>query len=502
MNFVDERVTRLGFWTLLLGWLAAMAPTGYPGYWQGRDGFVPVFNAVSDGSLASVATAPDLWRGTGRATFLLVQPLIAVGMPPVVAVRTMFALALLLGGLGVYVWLRTRWGDRAAGLAGLVYVLMPPVLATVYGRGSLADALVLALLPLALAGTASYVESRSPVSAGVVVLSLLWLWRVQAGLAVLATALLLVYALVVERSRWALLVAAVTGLAGVVSLVPLWRVNAPPPVVFGEHFANVAQFLYRGGQDADALHLGIVAIGLSVMALWLWWMQGQVRFARLLAFSAVAAAVLLALCLDIAAPLWTLAHADRLLTYPWQLALLATPLVAALAGSVVALTPSLQRAPVWLALAAATLIGSAPALTPNFTQVVPPRSPVAVLGARNDLVVLNAQLTELPAAARLDVTWQVLRTPDFDYNVFFQALDAPDGAPHVVGQLDVQPMQGTLPATRWTPGIILSDTYTVTLTPGKVERPLRYYFGFYDWRDNTRLPVDGGIDDKLVFYGE
>ena len=67
MNFVDERVTRLGLWTLLLGWLAAMSPTGYPGYWQGREGFVPVFNAVSDSSLASVATAPDLWRGTGRA---------------------------------------------------------------------------------------------------------------------------------------------------------------------------------------------------------------------------------------------------------------------------------------------------------------------------------------------------------------------------------------------------------------------------------------------------
>ena len=73
-----------------------------------------------------------------------------------------------------------------------------------------------------LAGTANYVESRSPVGAGVVVLGLLWMWRVQAGLAVFATVLLLVYALAVERSWWGLLVVAVTGLAGVVSLIPLW----------------------------------------------------------------------------------------------------------------------------------------------------------------------------------------------------------------------------------------------------------------------------------------
>ena len=32
--------------------------------------------------------------------------------------------------------------------------------------------------------------------------------------------------------------------------------------------------------------------------------------------------------------------------------------------------------------------------------------------------------------------------------------------------------------------------------------PLLYYFGYYDWRDGRRLPVDGGLDDKLVVDGE
>ncbi len=509
MNSVDERVTRLGFWTLLLGWLAAMAPTGYPGYWQSLDGFTPVFNAVTSSTIARVATTPDLWRGTGRAAFLLVQPLIALGATPVAAVRAMFALALLMGGLGVYTWLRTRLGDRGAGLAGLVYLLLPPVLGTVYVRGSLADALVLALLPLALAGLASFAESRSPAAAGVVVLSLLWMWRVQAGLAVFATVLLVVYAPVVERSWWGAVVAAVTGLAGVVSLIPLWGVSGPPRVVFGEQFANLAQFFYRGGQDVYPLHLGMAALGLGAVALWLWWTQGadrSGRYGRLLAFCAASAVALAALSLGVSAPVWALTRADRLLTYPWQAALLALPLIAALAGSVVSLLPWLQRAPVWLALAAATLIGSAPYMTADFTQVTPPRAPVAVFGADNDVVVLDATLTESAAATRLDITWQVLRPLDFDYNVFFQALDVSDQEPRVVGQVDAQPLQGTAPATTWTPGIILSDAYTVTLTPGASGSPLHYYFGFYDWRaqgaPGARLPVDGGIDDKLVLYGE
>ena len=34
------------------------------------------------------------------------------------------------------------------------------------------------------------------------------------------------------------------------------------------------------------------------------------------------------------------------------------------------------------------------------------------------------------------------------------------------------------------------------------DTPLRYYFGYYDWRDGKRLPVNGGMDDKLVLHGQ
>jgi hypothetical protein len=178
MRLIDEQAPRLGFWILLLCSLFAWAPATYPGYWQSLEGFVPIWNSVQSSALAGVATTPDLWRGTGSAAFLPAQPLLLLGMSPVAATRTVFALSFLLGGLGIYAWLRLRLGDRAAGLAGVIYLLMPPFLATVYVRGSVSDALILGLLPLALAGVAAYADSHAPSAAGVVVLCVLWMWRV------------------------------------------------------------------------------------------------------------------------------------------------------------------------------------------------------------------------------------------------------------------------------------------------------------------------------------
>jgi hypothetical protein len=537
----DLRAPRLGLWLLLLGCLFVFAPTTYPGYWQSQEGFVPVFNAPHSGNVASVATTPDLWRGMGRGTFLLAQSAMALGASPVLAVRISFAIALLLGGLGVYVWLRPRLGDRAAGLAGLIYLFMPPILATVYVRGSLADALMVGLLPLALAGLASYAEGRSLTAAAVVVLSLLWMWRIQSGLAIFATLLLIAYAAVVERSRMGVLVAAVSGAAGLASLLPLWGITSPSPVVFSDHFVNLTQLLASGWQveaistttpvgasftlwQNQAYHVGFAAVTLSVLGLWLWTRRvgGQRSGAvgRLLRFSWIGIAVILLLTLTVAAPLWSLMRAERLLTYPWQLLLIASPLFAVAAGSLPAINKNLDRAPLWLALVGVVLLSSLPYLHADYTQVEPPLSPVATFGRQPELVLLAAELSEevqedaatgvMTPTATLDVTWQVLQPIPFDYNVFFQAVADEGDEWQVMAQLDTQPRQGLEPATTWQVGQIMTDTYQLVLPTGMLpgmsgemlEGELRYYYGYYDWRDGTRLPIDGGIDDKLILHGE
>jgi hypothetical protein len=177
----------------------------------------------------------------------------------------------------------------------------------------------------------------------------------------------------------------------------------------------------------------------------------------------------------------------------------------------------LQRTPLWLTLVAIVLLSSSPYLHADYTQVEPPPAPVATFGMRPDLVLLNAQVreqtssapaenqeTEADAApsARLDVTWQVLQPLPFDYNVFFQAVTQSGNEWQVVAQLDTQPRQGLGPATTWMVGEIMTDTYELELPADLPEGELRYFFGYYDWRDGTRLPVDGGIDDKLILHGE
>jgi hypothetical protein len=224
-----------------------------------------------------------------------------------------------------------------------------------------------------------------------------------------------------------------------------------------------------------------------------------------LTFSWVGALILVLLTLPVAAPLWSLTGAAHLLTYPWQVLLLACPLFAVAAGSLPAINPQLQRAPLWLTLVGLVLLSSYPYLHADYTQVTPPASPVATFGAHPDFVLLDAQVKQDAATqkATLDVTWQVLQPPSFDYSVFFQAVTDKDGNDlQVVAQLDAQPGAGKEPATSWQVGKIMTDTYQLQLPTPLPTGDLHYIYGYYDWRDGKRLPVDGGIDDKLSLHGD
>ena len=228
MNQTQSNATQLGFWVVVLIGVFAWAPATYPGYWQGLEGFLSVFNVASNSPVADIGQLPDLWRGAGSGTFLLAHPLVSLGFPATGAVRFAFVITLVLGGLGTYSWLRPRFGDKSAGLAGLIYMMMPPFLATIYIRGSLSDAMVMALFPVIMAGLQIFVDQRSPSAIGVAVLSSLWLWRIQPGLAIFVTIFALFYILIVERDRLTLLAIMMSTAAGLISLIPYWQITAPP----------------------------------------------------------------------------------------------------------------------------------------------------------------------------------------------------------------------------------------------------------------------------------
>jgi len=513
----NENDTRFGLWAFLLLSIFAWVPTMYPGYWQCLEGFVPIFNAVQPGQIASIATPADLWRGTGSAAFVLTQPLLLLGIAPVIAVRATFACAFILGGLGIYLWLQPRLNDRAAGLAGLIYILLPPFLATVYVRGSLSDALLLALLPIALAGISAYARNRSASAAAVIVIALIWMWRTQAGLAALATILLLLYAVIVERHRLTIFVVLVSSLAGFATILPLWSYDAQVPIQFSNHFIYLFQFFgnswavapsIEGWQDGYPFQLGFTAIGFSIVAIWLWTQThlNRVYFSRLMLFSAITTLLLAACCLGWSQILWEVSGAQRLLTYPWQFVLLAMPFLAMMAGSLPVLNTYFHDLPHWGALIILAVLGSYSYLNTDFTQAEPPSRPVAVVGTDNNTVVLSATIHEdyRNSEAYLEITWQTLQPLPFDYNLFFQALINENGTPTVVAQLDAQPLQGLRPATTWEMGEILQDTYRLnmaeTWSRPELQGEVFYYFGYYDWRDGVRVPVNGGIDNKLVFH--
>jgi hypothetical protein len=506
----DERVpARVGFWAMLILGVFAWAPALYPGYWQGWEGFAPVFQSVTPSALATVAATPDLWRGAGGGAFLIAQPLLLLDATPVQAIQLTFVLALMLGGGGVYAWLAERLGDRGAGLAGLAYVLLPLTLATVYTRGSVSDALILALTPLALAGLASYAERRSPAGAAVAVVSLLWMWRIQAGLALAVTGLLLLYALLVERRRLVALIVLAGGAAGLTSLIPLWGVTAPQSTPFASHFITLNTLIDAGatlGRTSGNAPYQIGFMALAGGAFTVWGMALRrdhlpLPVRRLLWFSLGAAGFAVLLALPVSAPLWQISRADQLLRYPWQALLVITPLLVTPLGALPRVLDELATPLYWAALLALVVLASLPHLTPAYAQVAPPPRPVAIIGD-NQVIVLSADLTEqADSTATLTVTWQPLQPLDFDYNVFFQALAGAGGAGQVVAQLDAPPLADR-PATGWQPGEVLTTTYTLDLAAAPPGEALTYYFGYYDWRDGRRLTIDGGRDDKLVLHGE
>ena len=200
--------------------------------------------------------------------------------------------------------------------------------------------------------------------------------------------------------------------------------------------------------------------------------------------------------------LWQFTNGDRLLTYPWQVLLPALPFLAALSGSLPTLVSPLARYDYWGVLAGLVLLSSSPYLTAKFTAYTPPEAPVAVFGANADLVLLEVHLTETTDQAIMKAVWQPLRPLPFDYHIFLQALTSEDGAAYEIrAQLDQQPLLNS-PATAWQPGQIFTNTYTLALPVSPAQANLRYYFGFYNWQDGRRLPLQNGRDDKVVLYGD
>jgi hypothetical protein len=536
----------------------AWAPLAYPGFLQTHAGFLPVFNLYDlEHRLGDFAWWPlvgrtyDLWRGEGPLPCYLAEMLRWLGFGGTGAVKAVLALSIIAGAWGLYGWARPTLGRSGALLASVVYAYWPYALATMLVRGAWAEALWMGLLPLALwaldaACTAG--KGHHLILLALAVAALAWTQPGLAAWALVAMAAYLATAGTRTRGRaWAALTGGVLiGASGLAPQISARGWGGPAPVEFVQHLVYPFQFFLAGWgtglsvagwQDTLPLSLGLPAVGLTLIGLVL---GGERRPRRYLVFAVAVTIVCLFLASTLSAPLWRIWPAPaRTLTYPWQLLGLAGPFLAFLAGAAL---PALaaQDADVGAALRAGppgehtgsplpgprypnlfpckregegggdvsfrtalhaglialVALAGYTYLQPRYTTLEPDRSPVAILGD-NQVMLLDVVLEgRLRAGEKVGLTvhWQALRPLDRDYSIFVHALDE---AGERWGQQDTQPQGGAYPMTRWLVGEVVEDRYEVSI---RAEGPATGYhliLGLYDWQTGARLRV-GDTDHVVV----
>ncbi len=150
---------------VLLLCLFAIAPYLEPGYfWSAHDARHDVYflfeydRAVQDG-IWFPRWGPDFTFGYGYPFWVVYGPLstfigellhhfLRLGWEA--SVETVFALSILASAIGVYGFMRSWAGRRAALLAAVVYVYVPYHLVDIYVRAALAESVALAIIPFVM----------------------------------------------------------------------------------------------------------------------------------------------------------------------------------------------------------------------------------------------------------------------------------------------------------------------------------------------------------------
>jgi hypothetical protein len=193
----------------------ALSPLFAPGYfWGAHDArhsvyFLFEFNrSIADG-IFFPRWMPDFTFGYGYPFFNINSPLayfigeifVKLGLDFVSATKLVFGLAIVTSGWAMYGFVRRALGERAALLAGLVYVYAPYHLLDVYVRGALAETVAFVFLPLCLWGFAAAIERPRMAAIVGAALAYAGLMLAHAGIALLFSMVLAAYMLVLVLAK-------------------------------------------------------------------------------------------------------------------------------------------------------------------------------------------------------------------------------------------------------------------------------------------------------------
>jgi hypothetical protein len=506
--------------------LFAVAPLGYPGFFQSRSGLLPILNLFDLdanfprllGWAPAFGVAHDPLRGDGPLPYLLAEPLRLIGVPGAESIRAIYAISFVLSAATMYALGRRLFGERAAVLAAAAYVYLPYHIATTYLRGALGESLAFGLFPwllLALLDTAEAPSRRSLAMTALVFAVLVW---TQAGLALLAGIFALAFVWAIRPTTSWRSVFASLGLGLVVSLVPLAPIAMrygfrPATADLAEHLVFPFQLFSAawgtdtvgpGWTDNLPLSLGIVTTGLALLTL-VWRPspspanRGGLGWGRATPFLQIAALVLIVLVLPVAAIIWHIVPLGFLLDRPWQLLAFTSLALALLAGSLLSAEPRLAQLAMWAALTAMIVLGSHNYLAPNFLDN-PPQRPAPGIFGDDQAALVDYQLQgplRHGATIHLTLRWQALRPFDREYTVFVHVIDAQG---KLWGAGDSIPAQGKRPTTSWLWGEVLEDEHKVQIDVNGPREGYVIEVGLYRPDTGERLLVGG--DDKVVLSGE
>lgn len=82
----------------------------------------------------------------------------------------------------------------------------------------------------------------------------------------------------------------------------------------------------------------------------------------------------------------------------------------------------------------------------------------------------------------VQLLWQAIRSPDFNYTLFVHALDV---AGNLIAQADTEPLGGQYPTSIWDAGEMVPMDVLLALPPGTASVRI----GWYRWDTGTRLPA-------------
>ncbi|MEM7345104.1 MAG: hypothetical protein AAF485_12740, partial [Chloroflexota bacterium] len=371
----------------------AIAPLFYPGIIQTHDGFVTLWNVtdlrtnlLTPGWVPHIATSFDLLRSQG----LLLYYLIAISpFMPATSLKIVISASWVFGGIGVFLWLKSWFGNPGALIAALVYLYLPHQIATVYVRGAWAETLFFGLLAWAILVTTYLVTTPKWTLLPIAMAFWGGMGLSQLGLTLWA-ALFLVTLLLIVHPREAKLpvIATIAGVAGVLIFMGLWASTSElhPTITFTDHFLYPSQLFsaywgpgisQAGWDDGLSLQLGLATLGLSLIAVIIWQRHtpSHVEKAdRRLIFFLGATLILILLQFGLSSIIWQIpiapnARLSDTLTYPWQLLGLTGLCLAILAGATVWLERRFTQLPLLGAIILLIILSSYHYLAPQFLSI-------------------------------------------------------------------------------------------------------------------------------------